>query len=73
MKEIISDKSAQGGFLLISHPLIKGKGIYEFRPFLMLEEIDWEEGNEWFINVVELLKLEEGYSPLTRRKGYTIG
>ncbi len=74
--ELISDKSAWGGFILISYPLIKGGNIYEFRPFLLLEKIDWEYGNEWFINVLERLRLEEEqdeYIALTKKTGYTLG
>ncbi len=74
--ELISDKSAWGGFILISYPLIKGRNIYEFRPFLLLEKIDWETGNEWFINVLERLRLEEEedeYTALAKKTGYTLG
>ncbi len=76
IEELVSDKRASGGFVLISYPVLKGKRIYELRPFIMFDFIDWDEGNVWFEKVSKRLELEEEpeeHLALARKNAYTVG
>ncbi len=76
IEELIEDKKASGGFLLFSYPLIKGGKIYELRPFVMFDFLDWESGNVWFEKVSQRLSIEEEedeHRSLAKKNAYTVG
>lgn len=72
--ELEGKKTGIGGFVLLSYGFeMSSRFLYELRPYLQVEFIDWENGNRWFTALSEKVEGHWHSGGLTRHTGYSAG